>query len=384
MRIILLIDWIDIFHLLEVSTNNYINALSVSKSLLFWKIIIISFIAYIGANGLVDFYSELLDILFDHSTEYHPSLLTPHTSNHNYRSKIESKVSIDDLSFITALNQLFDGTNHKIDEKSLDSAFAFAVPTFQPTQNFMKRNNNLISFPQDIDVTRNTLFTTKQCFPHSSVYLSSAYLNPTPFLMEAIKRFGVLDKSSKSRSSNGASYLMTAAPNSHGFKPKKKNDSVNGSGKGWVPSVFLKLAEDISSIISGKILLYDREDFTFHAKGLWLTEGHSKLNQADESRRGQIIVDSENDLLATVIGSSNFGARSEVLDWESNCILVMNPLVSSHKEARTLRSDIAGEWNSMLEHCTDLGSRKDLKVDNERNLNWLISNVATQLARTFF
>ncbi len=345
----------------------------------------------IGANGLVDFYSDLVDILYSHSTEYSPPS-TSSSSDHEF-----SLQKMDEKSLTDSLNQLFDGTMYKtnIDPYDDNDVIVYAIPTFQPSKSFLK--NNQLSFMQDIEVTRNILFTTKKYFPKASVYISSAYLNPTTFMMKALEKFGLKDGQCDNKN-GGSAYLLSAAPSSHGFK-QKKNDAVNGSGKGWVPSVFLRLAEEISSKINpngGKILLYDRDGFTFHAKGLWLTSGctsttssnnnsmKENLNDDSQLRIESCQIDeSENDLVASIIGSSNFGSRSELLDWESNCILVMNP-VSKNEKVVNLKNAVAGDWNSMLKHCVEFGSRDDLKAGSQMNANWFISKMATKLARKYF
>mmetsp|Transcript_17518 Transcript_17518/g.20909 ORF Transcript_17518/g.20909 Transcript_17518/m.20909 type:complete len:204 (-) Transcript_17518:11-622(-) len=107
-------------------------------------------------------------------------------------------------------------------------------------------------------------------------------------------------------------------------------------------------------------MLYEPKGWTFHAKGLWLTttsssnstvasnlseEGDVGVKDGGASRNRGGGVDSsaipnDNDeaqnrmtttdyddsiMLASIVGSGNFGSRSENLDFESNCILVVNP-----------------------------------------------------------
>ena len=326
--------------------------------------------------------------------------------------------AMNEESLTKALNKLFDGSKNSISvfQQQQDhtvenhkNAFAFAIPTFQTSKDFAKRNSNLISFPQDMKVIRDTLRTVRNCFPNSSVYISSAYLNPTPLLMSAIEKFSSSsnkndshnslnqsqndnDKVQKRRKDGGASFLLSASPTSHGFRPKNKDDAVNGSGRDWIPSVFLKLAEDIHFKIKqngGKILLYHREGYTFHAKGIWVTSGCDTSSRSYlEGEKGKSlgeaeIADPESDLIASIIGSSNFGSRSEVLDWESNCLLVLNPSACD-KKSNNVKAAIAGDWNNMLKDCLDLGSREDLKSSSTMSVNDLLSNVATQIARKFF
>ena len=145
--------------------------------------------------------------------------------------------------------------------------------------------------------------------------------------------------------------------------------------------VFMKLVEDVHSKISlsheyGKVLLYEREGYTFHAKGLWLTSSTSSgssisdrtMNDNDNGSvyNSKRVMNPENDLLVSVVGSSNYGSRSEILDFESNCILVMNPLANS-TNAKQAKRAIANDWNSMLEYHVEYGSRDDLGMNNKRS-----------------
>ena len=238
------------------------------------------------------------------------------------------------------------------------------------------------------------MFTVLDCYHKSKVHVSSAYLNPTPFLMSAIEKFGSKNNDSSSQTDkeniDGAAILLSASPKSHGFKQKEKEDAVNGSGRGWIPSAFLKLAEELHTKIAqngGKILLYERDGFTFHAKGIWLTSGdsgftfeHSPTNTSPHNCK---IHAPESNLLATIFGSSNFGSRSEALDYESNCIVVINP--SSHGENATkAKNELAVDWNSMLDYSMELGSKKDLQSDQSKSISTFIRDVALQVARKFF
>jgi phosphatidylserine/phosphatidylglycerophosphate/cardiolipin synthase-like enzyme len=120
----------------------------------------------------------------------------------------------------------------------------------------------------------------------------------------------------------------------------------------------------------GKILLYERRGWTFHAKGIWITadsdDGVDGGNDdyVDRSappprrrrldprhHRPEIIADPSS-LLATVIGSSNYGSRSENLDLESNCILVFNDdsLMAAGGGGgcgSSVKESVAAEWNEL-------------------------------------
>jgi hypothetical protein len=338
---------------------------------------------------LVDFYSDLIDILYEHSTEFSDPVAKLTTSQFN------EGVNKELLS--EALNRLFDGTRSSLEMienenlRSCNKSFAFAIPTLQPSEQYVTYNR--LTFEQDINVTRDLLSAIWNLHSRSSVHLSSAYLNPTAFLMSVLEKFG-----SQQQQHEGAAYLLSAAPTSHGFKPKKMKDGVNGSGRDFIPSVFMRLAEQINEKITsngGRILLYEKNGHTFHAKGLWVTSNSSCSpvssikNVGDKDSNSSTDIDSckiikaEHNLVASIIGSSNFGSRSETLDWESNCILVMNPNAKDEKSV-VAKSIIASDWNNMLEHSVQYGSREDLKVKPDLSVSGFVSHAATKIASKYF
>mmetsp|Transcript_122 Transcript_122/g.113 ORF Transcript_122/g.113 Transcript_122/m.113 type:complete len:656 (-) Transcript_122:89-2056(-) len=357
----------------------------------------ISFVG--GANGLVDFYSDLIDILSDYAIEYNPDDSAKQKLNSGTNSNMTQ------VELLNALSKLFNQKNEFLDNLNIENssnhddlneidqqAFAYAVPTFQLPPHFLSKQQQSASsfFPQDVSVTRNLLFAALENYPSSTVHISSAYLNPTPFFMSALAKFGTQNEKNHDEEFDGAAFLLTASPTSHGFKPRK-NDAVNGSGKGWVPSVFIKLAHEVrTQIISkgGKLLLYKRDGWTFHSKGIWLTSGNlgnretfdnTQQSTANTCISNSYIHNPDTDLIATVIGSSNFGSRSEVLDFESNCILIMNPNCNNSSR----KVIFADEWNSMLDHTVELGD-KDYPDDDEKTIDRYLQNVLIKVARKFF
>ena len=98
--------------------------------------------------------------------------------------------------------------------------------------------------------------------------------------------------------------FLTASPEANGF--------LGGSGlSGQIPYVYIYLTKVFYSLLSRhnrledvKIQEYFRQKWTFHAKGLWVSQ-----NQFTNP-------------YATVIGSSNFGARSVYRDLEAQATLI--------------------------------------------------------------
>jgi hypothetical protein len=78
---------------------------------------------------------------------------------------------------------------------------------------------------------------------------------------------------------------------------------------------------------------YQRPDWSYHAKGLWLTNAleNQTLQLADDAN-----------IYAVTHGSGNFGFRSSVRDMESNLVLILpprSPLIKEHID----------EWNRLCD-----------------------------------
>lgn len=61
-------------------------------------------------------------------------------------------------------------------------------------------------------------------------------------------------------------------------------------------------------------------------------------------------------MVANIIGSGNYGARSEDLDVESSCILVFNDNRSEGEDGNVckVKESVAAEWNNMCDSCNEL------------------------------
>ena len=181
-----------------------------------------------------------------------------------------------------------------------ESIQAYAVPTFQMPM--------LPDLPSDAETTASIVRNA------SSIRLASAYFNPTSMLTEAW--------------SDKDAFLMTAGPLSHGFKPKAK---VGNKGKAWIPQVYHELGRNSHH----NLWYYNREDWTFHAKGLWLSPHKSSGIEFKD----------EDDIIAVAHGSGNYGMRSQFRDMESNLFLFLpehSNLISDHKQ----------EWNEMCQFAS--------------------------------
>jgi hypothetical protein len=122
---------------------------------------------------------------------------------------------------------------------------------------------------------------------------------------------------------------------SHGFKPKAK---AGNKGKVWIPSVFEHAAGIVEQHETMHVSYYQRPEWTFHAKGMWLTQGCG-LGQKS------LPMNDADDLLAVSFGSGNYGARSYQRDVESNLYMILppqSPFVDIQKD----------EWNRFCQYSS--------------------------------
>jgi CDP-diacylglycerol--glycerol-3-phosphate 3-phosphatidyltransferase len=284
-----------------------------------------------------------------------------------------------------SLTRIFDGgrgrSHHPDPGDGNDGVVAWAIPTIQIPAAFA---GNPACVPSDAEVTRNLLSSALGSGESSaSVRLSSTYLNLTREMTSILSMYGRTgnngDVGSSSSSSSSSPYILTAGAASHGFAPKVGSSPSSRGGKkrgvlerikSTIPDAFLLLAKETARSIAssgGKILLYERRGWTFHAKGIWITTDSDDGDNDDDvdhsappprrrrldprHHRPEIIADPSS-LLATVIGSSNYGSRSENLDLESNCILIFNDDSSMAAGGgglcgSSVKESVAAEWNEL-------------------------------------
>lgn len=244
------------------------------------------------------------------------------------------------------------------------SPVAYAIPTLQLPSSFPEMP---FQFQSDTDATANLLSTAVESGQNVSVRLSSAYLNLTTRLSSILTMFG--------NKRGGAPYVLTAGAISHGFAPKENQISKQNAGiidriKSSIPKAFLTLVNEAAqSIIAcgGKVLLYERPGWTFHAKGVWIT-----VNDAKTTRRE--LIDDPASVVSTIIGSGNYGSRSEDLDVESNCIIVFN----GSNESISTQQSVANEWNEMCLYGTE--PTNTIVGDNGS----MITKIVVQVMKKFF
>ena len=93
--------------------------------------------------------------------------------------------------------------------------------------------------------------------------------------MQEFGRIVTDDRKDKSSCSNGSVYILTAGTISHGFAPKRGTASKpNGfidKIKDSIPDAFMTLVKQVAAAIiarGGKVFMYERPGWTFHAKGV--------------------------------------------------------------------------------------------------------------------
>ena len=329
-----------------------------------------------GGAGLVDFYANLCDILCDYATRYdgHSENMANSgpmlTSRHNEKAR-KRKLELALMNLFHNANNQHVQQHHYVEEEENDKVVAWAIPTIQIPTKLL----GSINIPSDTKVTRNmlSLALLGNELSLASVRLCSAYLNLTDNLMSVLtNNHGGMTNSKNVRES----YILTAGEMSHGFSPKRrggtKHDKKSGIVeyiKAAIPTAFLALAKKTAQSIvasGGKIFLYERPGWIFHAKGIWITINDYDHDATTTTHPPNLsnpeIIDNPSCLVATVIGSSNFGSRSENLDLESNCILIFND--SMTKSNNEVKQSVAAEWNKLCEQSNVLN---DVNVDISSN-----------------
>ena len=337
-----------------------------------------------GANGMVDFYADLVDILCRHSNEY--SIAAIERSCRGVENQQERKPREEFLreithhfqdpnhqsfSVLSAQDLFATGDNYDKVENGDKKIVAVGVPTFQAPAGYFRHSNHaegtpsrvtvaadmatawstfrslwfinrqpadVVDFVTDVEATLGMLKEGGNSNNDSnatgnriySARLSSAYLNPTSVLLSVL------------REGYNKIELLSAGKISHGFKPKKKGYKEGNQGKDWtIPSIFDKLVDEcMSSLrstgVDARLFFWERPGWTFHAKGIWLTDEAG----APDGPGGEN-VDGDSEIAAVVVGSSNFGYRSFYRDMESNLLLVFPP-------GGDVASSFEQEWKDLV------------------------------------
>ena len=241
------------------------------------------YVVFEKERELAEFYRELVEILSLNAQTY------PFEETQQKRYPEE---------MVDALSRLFQPTDYNVD--SDDGVVAYSIPTFA-------HPGLSLPFPTDTQQLATLLTTTAE--EGLTIKLASAYLNPTrPFL--------------KLLAAQTDCTLLTASPQSHGFAPKP---GVKRTGD-FVPKFFAHQSRQLSEKFH--LLCYNRPGWTFHAKGVW-------------------VLSREGNLVAAVVGSGNYGYRSEKRDVESNLVLIFP------NETSSIQEELLQEWKRLCEHAEE-------------------------------
>jgi CDP-diacylglycerol--glycerol-3-phosphate 3-phosphatidyltransferase len=292
-----------------------------------------------GANGLVDFYADLIELLCNYSERYHKEdsnvqLSTQFfsTAGGGKNTSLQKKYNFTKARQRELFHQLVSlfqpNSSHDEDNRKNDNAIAYAVPTIHFPISFIKELN----FASDVPIIQNLIHCAKHRQRHAhfsteangtlsnttstesgsrplqlSVRLASAYLNPTSTFMNTLMMIhnsnenknyftasslaSLLKKASEffhvgtngsnsnnQHPTNPTTFMLTAGKNSHGFAPKKTQCSTRTKNTSWVPEayqhIYSQLYTQYNQNGSLLLLLFNRENWTFHSKGLWLSAGY--------------------------------------------------------------------------------------------------------------
>jgi CDP-diacylglycerol--glycerol-3-phosphate 3-phosphatidyltransferase len=317
-----------------------------------------------GGGGLVECYADLVKVLCQHAQEYvykssdhddKDKILLPATKAPSSMTLLESieQVLTQDAASAAAEDMNPDDDENDADSSNIHKTVAYAVPTFQAPAHFgiHPRLRSDVETFQDVltaasSSARASSTAQQQTQQQTHVRLATAYLNPTDSILAACQ-------------GAAAVHLLTAGRVSHGFKPKTSQKAGN-KGKDWIPTVFFQLAEKAAAKLENGIVnsdcyshlwYYQRPDWTFHAKGIWLSgsgsgdKDNDHENDATDKTNANANdprISDNTPLYMVTHGSGNFGARSEHRDMESNLLLFF-------PEKSPIQTKFVQEWNSFCE-----------------------------------
>jgi CDP-diacylglycerol--glycerol-3-phosphate 3-phosphatidyltransferase len=318
---------------------------------------------YNGGNGLVDTYVDLIQALSEFGSQRYEGIDENGVAQlTNVPDRQRLFRAIRDVLTIEADTA---GIDHEPDP----DVIAYAVPTFQAPPGYFTATcdaTELATMPTDLQTihdllrqtaawapaaasssssslsapqtTATTATTTHQSRP-VTLRLASAYLNPTRSFLESTRNLNV--------------FFLTAGKLSHGFRPKKVTGHVSKTA--WIPTVFATLVASYPPWV--KTWWYQRESWTFHAKGLWLTTTAETVPESTTTTsktnvptltKSQLRIPETDELLVVSHGSGNYGYRSEQRDMESNLLLVFPSPTDGQESNNPWAQQHIDEWNEFV------------------------------------
>ena len=330
---------------------------------------------------LIDFCSAVLQSLVDHAAV--PYMGPEVGDSHELAASLLAKDQGRRQALLTSLQKLFlTSSKDACDPDSGDDdddLVAYAVPTIQIPKQFFSNcllsDRVLLSGGEYCheDVLGKLIYAASTVPPGQSevpldLRFATAYMNPTSSLLSLLQHF--------CSTGQRRVFFLTAGSLSHGFKPKTKYraGNVQTPGVAWIPRVFDYIANQIEGRFPNvTILYYQRLNWTFHAKGMWLTTGRTgnadkyKNNVTGGTLNANIV-----ETLAVICGSGNFGQRSADRDMEFNLIMILPTKSSLNREQME-------EWNRL---CAFAG--RGQKGGRPFSLRETTSKIVTPWIRRFF
>lgn len=276
---------------------------------------------------LADFFEGMIDILCSMSLQLTrsddtvpPAKYHPYEKSNLYTNQLRKRLSDYYASFIN--------NNGKVEDADCDTLI---FPTIEVP-------------PCDIHIDSQTVKQILELAPKNSlVHLASGYFNLTKSYINTILN------------SKAEYTLLMAHPTANGF--------YQSSGLSrYIPDLYTAIGKQFYEIVEQKdnidritMFEFQKRDWTFHGKGIWITFPGEILPQL------------------TVVGSSNFGARSESRDLESQIIIVTDNF--------ELRKQLYREQRQLF----DYGSlfTRTVFLEPERKVSFWINGLAW-LLKSFF
>ena len=201
----------------------------------------------------------------------------------------------------------------------------------------------LFSLDQDHKITRQ-LLESAGGDSEAKITFGTGYFNPTQDYLKVVLQ------DTKSQ----FDFIM-AHPKANGFYKTKFPSGGIPPAYTLISKKFFELIEENRDLHRIRLFEYQKEGWTFHAKGLWYFPPKSSFP------------------VATMIGSPNFGYRSVERDLEAQITIVTKDLA--------LQRALADEQRGLMEKCTSV-TKETFEEPDRRVPNWV--KIVVAVARNLF
>ncbi|KAG5673553.1 hypothetical protein PVAND_003593 [Polypedilum vanderplanki] len=229
----------------------------------------------------------------------------------------------DNWKFIPYESNYKDFVNEA--RKSIQSVFKKAYDE-QINNDLMKNDADTWLFPTlemgQLNIHHDSLVTKKilsEAKVGSSLKMATGYFNLTQTYMDSLVNECKADCS-----------IIMAHPNANGFKGSKFPSSGIPDAYSLLAKKFYKQIKEQKQQKRISLLEYEREKWTYHAKGLWY---HSNINNHQSEWP-----------CMTIIGSSNYGERSVNRDLEAQVCIIT--------KSKELQQSLKNEYDHILNYAS--------------------------------